>query len=91
MPSLNIFWALIEVLYKGKELKNKETWKNAGALTGIVAAMLQVIQIAFPDLEINGVDKSQIINGITSIVLVVGSYTHIATSKTTGFNLKNKS
>jgi hypothetical protein len=81
-------WIIVEVLYKGKELQNKEIWKNAGALTGIVAAALKAIEMFMPDLNINGVDRSSIINGLVSLALVFGSYTHIATSTTVGLRKK---
>ena len=78
------FWLLIECLYKGKELKNAATWKSAGALTGIFAAMLKLLETMLPDLHIGSVDHSQIINGLTSIALVFGAYVHIGSSSKVG-------
>jgi hypothetical protein len=76
--------ALLEALQKGKELANKEVWKNAGALTSIFAVILKAIELSVPELQINGVDHNQIINGFVSLALVLGAYTNVATSKTVG-------
>jgi hypothetical protein len=81
---MNKLFIIIEALQKGKSLGNPETWKTAGALTGIFAVILKAIEILLPDLQIDGVDRASIINGLTSIALVFGSYLHIATSKSVG-------
>lgn len=83
---MNKIWAIIEALQKGKELKNRETWKNAAALTSIFSAFFGAMLLFLPELEtiINPAAKSTIINGIVEIVLVFNAYTHIATSKTVG-------
>jgi hypothetical protein len=84
--AMNKIWVLIEALKKGKELSNKETWKNAAALTSIFSAFIGAALVFIPDLQviINPAAKSTIINGLVEIVLVFNAYTHIATSKSVG-------
>jgi len=37
---MNKIWDLLTALQKGKELKNKETWKNSQALMNIFLVIL---------------------------------------------------
>lgn len=82
------FWVIIEVLYKGRELQNKELWKNAQAVTGALLPMFAAINIFFPDLQISTMDTHTIINGIVAVFGVAGTYLTVATSKSVGISKK---
>jgi hypothetical protein len=82
------FWVIIEVLYKGRELKDKTKWKNAQAMTGIFLAMIGAVQTFFPDLPIDAMTRSSIVNGLVAIMGVAGTYLTVATSATVGLPKK---
>lgn len=84
---------LIEALQKGKELANKETWKNAAALTSIFSTIFSLILVFYPELQniVSPASKATVINGLVEMALISNAifgtqsaYTHMATSTTVG-------
>jgi hypothetical protein len=80
-------FALIEAMQKGKELANKESWKNAGMMTSVFSALLAAAVLFLPpEVQdvVNPAVKSQIVNGLVAFIGVLNAYTHVATSKSVG-------
>ncbi len=83
-------WALVEALYKGKELQNKETWKNSAMLLAIFSAIIKAVDVFLPGIEINDYQLNTIANGFVQCGLLFGAYTTAATSTTVGIKRKLK-
>ncbi len=81
-------WALVEALYHGKELENKETWKNRTILLGIATSLIKAVDVFLPGIEINDYDLNTIANGLVQMALIYGTYTAVATSKSVGIKSK---
>lgn len=87
-------WAIIEVLYQGKSLANKQKWKKTQALITSLGAIIGGIKVLLPpelqaqfgDEAINHIVDSIAIIGI-GVVNVYGTY---ATSDTVGIPNKSK-
>ena len=82
---MNKLWALVTALQKGKELQNKETWKNAQSLMSIFLVILATIAEFVPDLHMTVQQESAIAWGLVTAVGVFNSYATVATSTTVGF------
>ena len=82
---MNKLWALVTALQKGKELQNKETWKNAQSLMSIFLVILATIAEFVPDLQMTVQQESAIAWGLVTAVGVFNSYATVATSTTVGF------
>ena len=82
---MNKLWALVTALQKGKELQNKETWKNAQSLMSIFLVILATIAEFVPDLHMTVQLESAIAWGLVTAVGVFNSYATVATSTTVGF------
>lgn len=79
------FWVLIEVLYKGHELRNKAQWKTVSGLGTFVALLITYINsFGIDGLHIGDVDAKHITDGIVSLMLVFTGYLNVATSASIG-------
>lgn len=79
-------WTLITALQKGKELENKETWKNDTALMNVFMIILAALAEFIPELGLTHAKESAIAYGVVTVVGVINAYTHIATSATVGIS-----
>lgn len=75
---------IFEVLQKGKQLNNKEMWKNTQFLTGFFLVLVQLVDELTPGITINDMDLHTIANGLTAIGLLFGSYLTVATTSSIG-------
>ena len=87
---MNKLWALVEALYKGKELQNKETWKNSAMLLMIFTSIIKAVDVFIPEIEINDYQLNTIANGLVQVGLLFGAYTTAATSASVGVKPRNK-
>ena len=81
---MNKLWLLVDALKKGRELENKETWKNAQALMSIFLVFLATLAEFVPDLGMTAQQESAIAYGLVTMVGVFNAYTTVATSKSVG-------
>ena len=84
------FWALIEVLYVGKSLKNPAKWKNLQtAMNGGLLAVFVAIAKLLPDtMNLSDADAYQIAEAAGIIGVMVNGYLTHATSDKVGFKSK---
>lgn len=78
----------IEALYRGRQLANVETWKNAGVATAALSGLLSLVSgiavsqgwlDAVPDELIMGVSS-----GVVTLVSAVLAYLQVATTEKIG-------
>lgn len=79
---------LISALRKGKELKNKETFKNLQSLTNVFAALVAfavaAVKLFGYEIPITDEEIITLSGGIASLVFVGNSVITLATSKSVG-------
>jgi hypothetical protein len=80
-------WTLVTALQKGKELQNKETWKNTNALMSIFLVFLAAIAEFVPNLGMTTSQESAIAYGLVTTIGVFNAYTTVATSKSVGVSI----
>lgn len=80
---MNKILAAIEVLYRGKELANKEAWKNAQTIVGILTALIPALAIIF-NVPITGEQTAAIAAGVAAVVGVFNAYATVGTSASVG-------
>ena len=85
---------LFTALKKGKELKNKEIYKNLQSLTNVVAALVAfavaAIKLFGYEIPITDDQIVMVSGGIASLVFVGNSVITLATSKTVGIGNGDK-
>lgn len=82
---MNRIFAIIEVLYRGKELANAEAWKHRQIVLGILTALLPAAAIA-AGVDLADADVQAIAAGIAAVVGVLNSYLGAATSARVGLS-----
>ena len=87
---MNKLWILVTALQKGKELQNKETWKNTSALMSIFLVFLGTLAEFVPSLNLTNQQESAIAYGLVTIVGIFNAYTTVATSTSVGIAIKRK-
>jgi hypothetical protein len=80
---MNKLLAMFDVLQKGKELTNKEVWKNTQLATNLIASVLGSVAL-LGDFQVSANDLQTITVGIITVVGVINSYITAATSKSVG-------
>lgn len=80
---MNRIFAVIEVLYRGKELANAEVWKSRQIVLGILTALLPAAAIA-AGVDLSDADTQAIAAGVAAVVGVLNSYLGAATSARVG-------
>lgn len=85
---MNRIFAIIEVLYRGKELANAETWKHRQAILGVLVALLPAAAIA-GGVDLADADVQAIAAGVAALAGCVQSYLAVATSARVGLRPKS--
>ncbi len=84
---MNKLWAAIEVLQKGRELSNKEVWKNtqllASILTSILASAALIAGVNVSDAQVDAIAL-----GVVTVAGIANSYLTAATSASVGLPSK---
>jgi hypothetical protein len=85
---MNKIWLIIEALYAGKSLKDRENWKRFGVLTNVFGVIIASLIGIFPDFYVSEVDQDAIVKGAATLAFVINSYLHVATTEKIGLGDK---
>lgn len=80
---MNRIFAVIEVLYRGKELANAEAWKRRQVILGALTALLPALAIV-AGVDLSDADVQAIAAGVAALAGCVQSYLAVATSARVG-------
>jgi len=86
------FWALIEVLYVGKSLKDPAKWKNLQSTLngGLLTVLLATGRLLPETLNLSDADLYQIAEAVGIIGVAINTYLTMATSEKVGISRKSR-
>ena len=83
-------WALIEVLYTGKQLSNKERWKKGQFLSNAILGIVGGLALFLPEqLHLSQDDMIDISKAIIAIGVSINGYLTPATTESIGIKPKS--
>lgn len=89
MAMIKKLFAIIDVLYQGKELSNKAKWKRGQQLTNAVLAIVGGLALFLPEqFNLSKDDIIDIAKGIIAAGVSINGYLTPATTTSIGFKSK---